>query len=297
MPVISSIPTGKTVPLESGLDQNTPACAANPPDMNAQLHTSLWSSLDVRTKVTVFMTMVIIACLYRDPVLNLAITAGIALLTWWSGVRPQRVVGVLGPLVPVFVLVLAVNAISFAPGLSGASGEILFYLLPGHDLVFTGSGIKHGITFVLRILMMVMATAFLTVSTPVDEIVQLLHKLRLPSSASFVITTAIRFIPALDRRRIQILEAQKARGAKLEAKGITGPVRAYIPIMVPLLIYSIIVANSLAMAMLDRGFGFAKEVTHHRETAFAGKDYLVLGVTITVFAGFIYARLVLQLGL
>jgi energy-coupling factor transport system permease protein len=78
----------------------------------------------------------------------------------------------------------------------------------------------------------------------VDEIVQLLHNLRLPPSAAFVITTAIRFIPALDRRRIQILEAQQARGARLEVKGITGPVRASIPIIVPLLIYSIMTANS-----------------------------------------------------
>lgn len=281
MPVITSIP-GKTVPLEPVFDQNTHSCAAGSRDVKDLPNSSLWKCLDVRTKVTVFFTMIVLACLFQSPVLNLALTAGIAMMAWWSGVRPRRIAGVLMPLVPVFVLVLAVNAISFAPGLSG------------HHFVLSGSGIERGITFVLRILMMVLATAFLTVSTPVDEIVQLLHNLRLPPSAAFVITTAIRFIPALDRRRIQILEAQQARGARLEAKGITGPVRAYIPIMVPLLIYSIITANSLAMAMLDRGFGFAREVTQLRETSFSGKDFMILGVTILVLAVLIYARLVMQ---
>jgi energy-coupling factor transport system permease protein len=121
---------------------------------------------------------------------------------------------------------------AFVPGLSG------------HHFVLAGGVIEQGITFVLRVLMMVLATAFLTISTPVDEIVQLLYNLRLPPSAAFVITTAIRFIPALDRRRIQILEAQRARGARLKVKGITGPVRASVPMMVPLLIYSIMTANS-----------------------------------------------------
>ncbi|MDA8442015.1 MAG: energy-coupling factor transporter transmembrane component T, partial [Peptococcaceae bacterium] len=261
-----------------------PSVATGQPNLEPP-HASIWRRLDVRTKVIVFSSMVVLACLFHNPVLNLILTAGIAMIAGWSGVRLKRVAGVLLPLVPVFVLVLGVNAISFTHGLSGS-----------YYLALTLSGIKRGITFVLRILMMVLATAFLAVSTPVDEIVQLLHKLRFPPSIAFVITTAIRFVPALDRRRTQILEAQKARGAKLEVKGIISPIRAYIPIMVPLLIYSITVANSLAMAMLDRGFGFAKEVTQLGETAFAGRDYMLLGLTVIVLGGFIYAGLILRMG-
>ncbi len=261
-----------------------PSVATGQPNLEPP-HASIWRRLDVRTKVIVFSSMVVLACLFHNPVLNLILTAGIAMISGWSGVRLKRVAGVLLPLVPVFVLVLGVNAISFTHGLSGS-----------YYLALTLSGIKRGITFVLRILMMVLATAFLAVSTPVDEIVQLLHKLRFPPSIAFVITTAIRFVPALDRRRTQILEAQKARGAKLEVKGIISPIRAYIPIMVPLLIYSITVANSLAMAMLDRGFGFAKEVTQLGETAFAGRDYMLLGLTVIVLGGFIYAGLILRMG-
>jgi energy-coupling factor transporter transmembrane protein EcfT len=48
------------------------------------------------------------------------------------------------------------------------------------------------------------------------------------------------------------------------------------------------------MAMLDRGFRFARGVTQLRETSFSGQDFMVLGVTILVLAVLIYAGLVMK---
>lgn len=158
-------------------------------------------------------------------------------------------------------------------------------------------GVVRGLTFVLRILLMVLATAFLYTTTQVDEIVQLLHKLRVPPTVAFVVTTSLRFVPALDQRRTQILEAQRARGARLEAKGLIGAIQAYIPIMVPLLVCSIVLANSLAMAMLNRGFGFNRSVTLLRSISFSTRDYLTVGMILIMVSFAVYMRAVLHWGM
>ncbi len=251
-------------------------------------------SLDVRTKVIAFLIMLIFSLLY-NPLHYIGVSAGIAALTLWAGLKPKRLADVLSPLLPVFLLVIAVNTISVAPSSYVSNSITVLNILPGYHLAVSSEGLVRGLTFVLRTLMIVLATAFLTLTTPVDEIVQLLQKSRVPPVVAFTITTALRFIPALDKKRVQILEAQRARGARLQAKGISGSIKAYIPIMVPLLIYSIVLANSLAMAMLNRGFGFNRKVTLLTNTWFSVRDYLAFGVMAIILSCAIYARIILRL--
>lgn len=66
---------------------------------------------------------------------------------------------------------------------------------------------------------------------------------KVPAEISMMLTMAIRFIPTLDKKRRQIIEAQKARGTKFNEKGIVGSIGSYLPIMIPLFINSIIMAD------------------------------------------------------
>ncbi|CAA7601384.1 P-loop containing nucleoside triphosphate hydrolase [Acididesulfobacillus acetoxydans] len=255
-----------------------------------------WQGLDVRTKMLLFLIAAVSAYLFKGLIYNLTLTALIGGLALAAGARPQRIIRALLPLLPVFLLIVLVDALRCGSSLAGANSDVIFYVLPSHTLALTKGGIESGLNFLWRIFMMVFATVFLTTTTPVEEFVRLLHKWRVPPVAAFTLTTALRFIPALDQKRRQILDAQKARGAKFEGKGLVWPFKAYIPLMVPLLIYSIVLANSLAMAMLNRGFGFTRKVTQSQTLRFNAWDFAISAMGVALFSAELYLRLALHGG-
>ena len=111
-----------------------------------------------------------------------------------------------------------------------------------------------------------------------------------------MLTTAIRFIPTLDKKRRLIIEAQKARGTKFNEKGIVGSIKSYLPIIIPMFINSIMMANSLSMAMLNRGYGLTRTWTSMRELSFETRDYWVFTLTVLLLTLAIFVRIKLQIG-
>jgi energy-coupling factor transport system permease protein len=174
---------------------------------------------------------------------------------------------------------------------------VLFSALPGGRLVLSVGGVLTGINFIGRLLVMVLASSMLTLTTPMDDFVLFLNQLRVPSEITFMITTALRFIPTLDKKRLLILEAQRARGAKINERGSLGRIMAYIPIMVPLFVNSILIAEDLAKGMLNRGYGFARTMTHMRELHFSIRDYYMISILLFIIGGGFYLRFGLSLGI
>jgi energy-coupling factor transport system permease protein len=145
-------------------------------------------------------------------------------------------------------------------------------------------------------MIMVTVSAVFVFISPLDDLIQLLQKLRIPYEFSFIITTAIRFIPTLDRKRLLILDAQRARGANFKEKSILNMFRAQIPVMVPLIINAILIADALSMAMLNRGFGYAKTRTNLQELTFTPKDYWAGMICCLLVSGGLYLRIGWKLG-
>lgn len=260
---------------------------------------TLLHRLDVRTKMLGFTGIVILTFLFQAPQYQLLIAALTGLLAFWIKIPLKKIVGMLAPLIPIVISIILITGFSYAPGRFDKvySQTVLFYALPGERLGATVGGFLMGTTFLLRLFSMMIASSVLTLTTSIDDFIQFSHKMKVPVELSMMLTTAIRFIPTLDKKRRLILEAQKARGAKLNEKGIVGSIRSYLPIMIPMFINSILMANSLSMAMLNRGYGLTRTWTHMREIAFAPRDYwaIFLIVLLITMAGFL--RFKLQLGL
>jgi len=153
-----------------------------------------------------------------------------------------------------------------------------------------------GTTFILRLLSMMIASTVLTLTTTMDDFTQFFQKLKVPAEISMMLTTAIRFIPTLDKKRRQIVEAQKARGTKFNEKGIVGSIRSYLPIMIPMFINSILMANSLSIAMLNRGYGLTRSWTSMRELSFAPRDYWSISLIVLLSTLAVFVRFKLNLG-
>jgi len=254
--------------------------------------------LDVRTKMFGFLAFIILSFLFQDPKYQLLIVTLTGLLAFWIKIPLRKIGGMLVPLIPIIISIILITGFTFAPERFDriSSQAILFYALPGDKLGATVGGFLMGTTFILRLLGMMIASSVLTLTTSMDDFTQFFHKLKVPVEVSMMLTTAIRFIPTLDKKRRLILEAQKARGANFNDKGIIGSILSHLPLMIPLFINSIMMANTLSMAMLNRGYGLTRTWTSMREIAFAPRDYWAISFIVLLLTLAVFVRFRLDLG-
>jgi energy-coupling factor transport system permease protein len=94
-----------------------------------------------------------------------------------------------------------------------------------------------------------------------------------PFVFAFILTTSLQFIPVLSRKMQDVMDAQRARGIRLERDWAS--VRHYPALFAPLLLQSFTLADQLAEAMEARGFG-APGRTFAQNYSLHGLDYLAL---------------------
>ena len=208
--------------------------------------------IDPRTKLTVLISLFVVALCFNHPVF-LAV--------------PN-----------LFVLVIAIAAKlglkRLVPSILAASWIFIlsfflwpFYIEQGTPLftVFhtqiTGDGILFAIAMGLRVsLMIVAASVWMMVTSPQYLTLGLL-RMGMPYKAGVAMSTSIRFIPLINAERATIVEAQRARGLDYQKAGLVTRLFRSIPIIGPLFLRSIDLAQSLAIAMDSRGFGVGNDRT------------------------------------
>ncbi len=239
-------------------------------------------SLDIRTKSIGFVVITIISFCFSSPLINLVLL----FLTWAILIGMDtpfaRIKSVIKPLIPIFAIMLLITGFTYpsADFHISQNKKILFTLLPGGLLPFTLGGALFGLTLVLRIVVMVLASTIITFSTPIEDILQLLKKMKFPHQLAFVIATGIRFIPTMQKKSEMIQEAQKARGADIGGGGIIKSIKSYIPVLIPMIVDSLRMSDNLAVAMLNRGFGAMSSATNLYEIKMKMRDYVICAVEI-----------------
>ncbi len=248
--------------------------------------------LDPRAKLVAFTVVVVTLFLFAHPVPNVVMALAalgllVALRVPWATVRP-----VFGPLIPMLILIGAFAAIGYGPGYfaDADAARVLVYLLPGQHLPVTAGGVTLGATLALRILVMVALSIALTASTPIEAFVAMMRSAHVPFALVFMVMIALRFVPTMQRRTQQVLDAQRARGARIDAGGPIGRIRAHVPIMVPLLADGVRMSEDLAAAMLNRGYGASKHATSLVVLRLGMRDGLVVLGSLCLLAAAISAR-------
>lgn len=259
---------------------------------------TLLHRLDVRTKMLGFLEIIILAFLFQNPLYQLMIVTFTGFLALRIDIPLRKIVGMIVPLLPIVISIVLITGFTFTPQRFErvSSQAILFYVFPGNRLGATVGGFLMGITFLLRLWSMLIVSSVLTLTTSLDDFTLFFQRMKVPAEISMMLTTALRFIPTLDKKRRLILEAQMARGMKFNEKGIAGSIRSYLPIMIPLFINSILMANSLSMAMLNRGYGLTRAWTPIGENTFSPRDFWTILVIVITLALALLARFKLRLG-
>jgi energy-coupling factor transporter transmembrane protein EcfT len=142
----------------------------------------------------------------------------------------------------------------------------------------------------MRILTMVLLTTLLLIVTPIDDFVAAMRQVSVPHFIVFIVMTALRFIPTMQHRAEQVLDAQRARGATIDQGGMIRRVRAYIPVMVPLLTSGIRMSDDLAAAMINRGYGATKRPTALMTLRARPIDYVAVAGILAILGVVIWLR-------
>lgn len=251
--------------------------------------TSLAHRLDVRTKLLGFVVVVVLTFLFASPVVNAVLAAVALVIVFTLGVSPRRILSMFAPLAVIIVLIVVFASLSPRPGATGTD-DVLLHLWFNEGLPLTTGGLAWGLTLGLRIITMVSLTSVLILCTPVDHVVALMRQARFPFPIVFIVMTALRFVPTMQHRSEQILDAQRARGAQIDGGGVIGSIRAYTTIMVPLFSTGIRMSEDLAAAMLSRGHGVTKQPTRLVDLRATWRDVVAVAVILSVLAAAIALR-------
>lgn len=241
--------------------------------------------LDPRTKITLsFMYIMVLffvktfsayamALIYLYTVMKIA---DIPFSMLFKGIKS---------LIFIIVLTLALNIFMI-------EGETLFTIF---GLTASKEGLRYAIFMALRLILMVMGSAVMTLTTSpirltdgLEKIMKPLEVIKVPAhEISMMMTIALRFIPTLMEETQKIIKAQKARGANFEEGSIVKRAKALVPILIPLFISSFRRADELANAMEARLYRGGNDRTKLNPLKYQKRDYLAYTFVILYFAGMI----------
>lgn len=243
--------------------------------------------LDPRTKI-LSATLVMIVLFLIPGFTGFGLATASVLALYLLGQIPLGYA--LRSLRPVVILVVLTGVLNtfFA---AGDPTPELFRLGP---LVATQGGLRTAAFVSLRLILLVAVASLLTYTTsPVEltdgleRLLRPLRRLGVPAHELAMMTTiALRFIPTLLEETERILKAQMARGAEFERGSVLARARAFVPVLVPLMISAFRRSEELALAMEARCYRGGEGRTRMKELRWQARD-LVAGLLVT-FASLLF---------
>lgn len=153
-------------------------------------------------------------------------------------------------------------------------------LWPGSWLRLSPEGFVLGLMLALRLAAMAFVLFFWLYTTDPGRMILGLVRLKMPYEWGLIITLALNYIPAFQILYRTILEAQQARGLRLEG-GVFRRVRLLMPVFVPLVISILRLSDQLAKALEARAFGASGvQRTYLAEIHFRASDYLITAIIL-----------------
>ena len=259
------------------------------------MKTTYLHRLDVTTKLIGFLCIIISVFIFNHPLPNLIIVLVLLAAVLPARLDMRKVFKTLAGLWLILVIIIVMTCFTAQKDKFALdSSKIVMFRMFGLDA--TVGGLLQGLTFMLRIFIMVFATCVFTICTPIDELLGFFSKVKAPYELSIVVATAISFVPTMMQKKDLIFQAQKSRGAVIKQKGALNQILSFVPVMIPLVTNSILMADNLAISMTNRGYGANRTWTNMTETHMDTKDYIVAAAFCVITVLCIVAKSVMHIG-
>lgn len=218
--------------------------AARLPAYVLRVPTGAYRSLNPLTKFVIALSSALVAFGVRGwtgPLSVLVVTAAIA---GAAGVTRSLRRFVLAT-IPLVASILLVNAFLY-PGAT----DVILTVGP---FAATGTGVTVALQATLRVVAFALSVAVFSLTTATDDFLDDLEQRGTGRRLTFIIGSAIRTIPAVASRALEIVEAQRARG--LDTEGSIGRrIRGIVPLAGPLVFGSLSEVEERTVALEARAF-------------------------------------------
>ncbi len=247
--------------------------------------------LDPRVKIIGTILFIVELFLVKHFIGFAVCAAVLAVLIGMSKVPLSYIVRGLRPIVLILLFTCVLN-------LFMTRGTIIFQL---GFLKVTKEGIYTACFMAIRLILLIISSSLMTYTTKpialtdgLEKLMSPLSKIGLPShEIAMMMSIALRFIPVLLEETDKIMKAQQARGADFESGGILQRAKALVPILVPLFVGALRIAQDLAMAMEARCYRGGKGRTRMNEIRFRRNDYIAFVLMLLFLAAIILMRIFL----
>jgi energy-coupling factor transport system permease protein len=167
----------------------------------------------------------------------------------------------------------------------------VFFVREGRVLLrfpapLTDRGLLFSLLFVCRLIAATMPLTLMLSVTRMSDISNVLNRyFRIPYRYTFVLTTAIRFIPLFADEMAAIIDAQVARGVDFDTRNVVKKLRLLLPLCVPLLISSVRRIEGGAISAELRGFNLRRPDSGCKRYPLGAADCAALLVLAVIVAG------------
>jgi energy-coupling factor transport system permease protein len=244
--------------------------------------------IDPRTKMAVLGGLFIIVLCFNHPAYLAVPALFVALTSVWAQLGLKSLIPSL--LAASWILILSLLIWPFYID----QGIPLFTVF---NFQITVDGILFAVAMGLRVSVMIMAATVWMMITSPQYITLGLLKLGLPYKAGIAMSSSIRFIPLINAERATIVEAQRARGLDYKKGGLFTRIFRSVPIIAPLFLRAIELAQSLAIAMDARGFGVGEGRTNLYSISTTKTDKFIVYIMIFLVLFSIIGRVFFGLGI
>ena len=168
------------------------------------------------------------------------------------------------------------------------------------DLRFAKVGLE-GVLYAAKIIstLLVFLGSFyiMNKTTYTGKLVAALTATGLPPKAGYLVLASLNVVPQMQRRMSVIQEAQSARGVETGG-GIIARVKAYIPLLGPVVMSSLTDAQERGMTLETRGFGITGvKQTSYVEVTKSTADKVLKFILILFFAAVIVLTILMKLNM
>ena len=248
---------------------------------------SLVHGLDPRAKI-VFVLLYMVAAFVAGSAWMLAAMAAVAVAVLAaSRMTLRQALKMLRPFSWLLLFVVVFDVLFY--GGDGVLAEI-------GVVKITVDGIAYAAKSVLRFCCMLLGTSALMYTTSPTELTDSFALLLSPlrrlgirvDGAVLALSMTLRFIPLVTEEFNRVKEAQEARLADFSGS-VASRLKAYVPVFVPLFSGALRRADTLALAIENRGYGSSAVRTCIRSYEMRGRDWAVLaGVCVLLVLAIVY---------
>ncbi|MCL6580697.1 MAG: energy-coupling factor transporter transmembrane protein EcfT [Firmicutes bacterium] len=156
---------------------------------------------------------------------------------------------------------------------------------------FYREGLAFALDITVRLYNLLAGTVALILTTRPSDLIESLVRRGLSPRIGYVMTSVLQLIPSMSAAAAAIVDAQRARGLETEGS-LRARLRAYLPVIGPLVSSSLIAVQERAMALEVRAFGARGPRTFLSEEVVPPHGPPVRALAVTLLVGSVVWRLV-----